>query len=76
LLEITKLNVNLNGPASTVGIDIKETLLKNIKKGVQLGLVVFSTLLLLAKVRNKVTANLDNSAAQSICLYKVNSTYF
>ncbi|GKT50464.1 uncharacterized protein ColSpa_10645 [Colletotrichum spaethianum] len=68
LLEVAQLDVDLNGSASAVGVYVEESLLQHVEEGVELRLVVLTTLVLLDQVGNHVSADLDEGAAQCVRL--------
>jgi hypothetical protein len=56
----------LECPASAVRVDIEESLFQHIEKGVKLGLVVLTALILLAKVANHVSTDLNQGTSKSV----------
>lgn len=68
LLEVAELDVDLDRSAAAVRVDIQETLLQHIEKGIQLGLVIFAPLLLLAEVDEHVSADFNQGASKGVRL--------
>lgn len=62
LIQVTESHVNLNSAATTIGVDVQETLLKNIKERIDLRLGATIPLFLFAEFGNQVATNFDNSA--------------